>query len=89
MGTGNGTTSYSENIGAIGITKVHVLPMCVEGLKGQLYNIFPAVGYSGNSTKRLKCSKNNIGDSIDKGNSCSCHPFLQESFPIMEAVTIL
>ena len=23
FGTGNGTTSYSENIGAIGITKVH------------------------------------------------------------------
>lgn len=23
LGTGNGTTSYSENIGAIGITRVH------------------------------------------------------------------
>ena len=26
LGTGNGTTSYSENIGAIGITRVLTLP---------------------------------------------------------------
>ena len=25
-GTGNGTTSYSQNIAALGITKVHVMP---------------------------------------------------------------
>ena len=28
LGTGNGTTSYSENIGAIGITKVNVFRFC-------------------------------------------------------------
>lgn len=35
-GTGNGTTSYSQNIAALGITKVHVIIVsCVLGL----YNI--------------------------------------------------
>ena len=28
LGTGNGTTSYSENIGAIGITKVRKIFLC-------------------------------------------------------------
>ena len=32
LGTGNGTTSYSENIGAIGITRV-------------LYSVLPSVNY--------------------------------------------
>ena len=27
-GTGNGTTSYSENVGALGITKVNRAPYC-------------------------------------------------------------
>jgi nucleobase transporter 1/2 len=32
-GSGNGTTSYSENIGAIGITKVKVLVRMKEKIK--------------------------------------------------------
>ena len=29
IGTGNGTTSFSENVGAIGITRVITVPLCL------------------------------------------------------------
>lgn len=45
-GSGNGTTSYSENIGAIGITKVIIVyHNCIPSPSQQSTNVYSSIGF--------------------------------------------
>lgn len=44
-GTGNGTTSYSENVGALGITKVNLSSLCDNSNPEVSYLTYPSFCY--------------------------------------------
>lgn len=54
-GSGNGTTSYSENIGAIGITKVIIIyHTCVPSSSQQSTNVHSSINFCFYFAKKLK-----------------------------------